>query len=305
MLDIAQLLDLLHKLQALPEKERRGLLNILDDFPNSFPQPIRLFLSQWVPAKESSNMAPLHYSQLAIEQTKARDRDRNLCIATGAFDLVICHIVAPIIWPPGLSGLIISIQVSGLFGWGEDFYTRLRANLLHEEGNGGITTLMTNMICLGRRLAPSWSEGLFALEPLEPLDDCSSSMATMRLRISWLRRTRFTCMASRIGKSFSADPRDVFVEEDRRTINSRPIKDGPRKAPLRYSAPTPEIVSRMIKKLDYSQARQEIPRASTSDGYQVQENDIAIVIMGTAFPPGAGFTANPRRLNVMMIRQRY
>ncbi|KAK1633472.1 hypothetical protein BDP81DRAFT_494718 [Colletotrichum phormii] len=221
MLDIAQLLDLLHKLQTLPKKkERRALLNILDCLPNTFPQLIRLFNGYLLKSQVTWRFGvilnlQLNKQSLLIVPSQARDRDGNLCIATGAFDPVICHIVAPIIWPPGLSGLIISIQVSGLFGWGEDFYTKLRAKLLHkEEGNGSITTLMTNMICLGRRLEPSWSEGLFALEPIEPLDDDSSSMATMRLRVHWLRRTRFTCMASRIGKSFSADPRDVFVKED-------------------------------------------------------------------------------------------
>ncbi|KAK0373040.1 hypothetical protein CLIM01_09600 [Colletotrichum limetticola] len=219
MVDVAHLLDLLHKLQTFPKAERRTFLRQLDRTTKVFPQLIRLCLSQWVAAEQSGSLAPSEQSQLAIEETKA--------IATGTSDPNVCHIVAPIIWRHSPSSLIVATQVSGLFGWDEDFYTRLRSKFLHEEeGYGGITTLMTNMICLGRELEPGWSEGLFALEPLEPLDHDSSTMATLRLRVHWLSRTRFTSMASRMGKSFSTDPREVFVEENGQTISSRMIKHG-------------------------------------------------------------------------------
>jgi len=45
--------------------------------------------------------------------------------------------------------------------------------------------------------------------------------------------------------------------------------------------------------------------ACTVDSFQGQENDIIIVVMGTAFPkPGPGFTSDPHRLNVLLTRQR-
>ncbi|KAM0371192.1 hypothetical protein ACHAPK_005411 [Fusarium culmorum] len=45
--------------------------------------------------------------------------------------------------------------------------------------------------------------------------------------------------------------------------------------------------------------------ASTVDSFQGQENDVAVVIMGTPYPkPGPGFTCNPKRLNVMLSRQK-
>ncbi|KAK1467636.1 hypothetical protein CCUS01_07167 [Colletotrichum cuscutae] len=144
-------------------------------YDESVPAAHQTCLSQWVAAEQSGSLAPSEQSQLTIEETKAtpsqaRNRDGHLCVATGTSDPNVCHIVAPIIWRHSPSSLIVAVQVSRLFGWDEDFYTRLRSKLLHEEeGYGGITTLMTNMICLGRELEPSWSEGPFALEPLEPL----------------------------------------------------------------------------------------------------------------------------------------
>lgn len=45
--------------------------------------------------------------------------------------------------------------------------------------------------------------------------------------------------------------------------------------------------------------------ASSIDAFQGQEADIVIVVMGTrAFNPGPGFTKDPRRLNVLLTRQR-
>ncbi|GKT57118.1 DNA helicase [Colletotrichum tofieldiae] len=65
-----------------------------------------------------------------------------------------------------------------------------------------------------------------------------------------------------------------------------------------------DYLSRMRKQPEYA-ALEGMPQASSVDGFQGQENDIMIVVMGTAFPqPGAGFTSNPQRLNVMLTRQR-
>ncbi|KAM0236955.1 hypothetical protein ACHAP5_009242 [Fusarium lateritium] len=50
---------------------------------------------------------------------------------------------------------------------------------------------------------------------------------------------------------------------------------------------------------------QDMPEASTADSFQGQENDIVVVIMGTAHPrPGPSFTCKSRRLNAMLSRQR-
>ncbi|CAF3501098.1 unnamed protein product [Fusarium graminearum] len=53
------------------------------------------------------------------------------------------------------------------------------------------------------------------------------------------------------------------------------------------------------------EALQEMQPASTVDSFQGQENDVVVVIMGTAHPkPGPGFTCNPKRLKVMLSRQK-
>ncbi|KAK2057250.1 hypothetical protein LY76DRAFT_469437, partial [Colletotrichum caudatum] len=45
--------------------------------------------------------------------------------------------------------------------------------------------------------------------------------------------------------------------------------------------------------------------ASSIDAFKGQESDIVIVVMGTrAVNPGPGFTRDPRRLNVLLTRQR-
>ncbi|EHK15922.1 uncharacterized protein TRIVIDRAFT_9480, partial [Trichoderma virens Gv29-8] len=58
------------------------------------------------------------------------------------------------------------------------------------------------------------------------------------------------------------------------------------------------------KKAAY-EALKGIPPPSTVDSFQGQENDIVIVVMGTAHPkPGPGFTSHEQRLNVMLTRHR-
>lgn len=43
---------------------------------------------------------------------------------------------------------------------------------------------------------------------------------------------------------------------------------------------------------------------TTVDSFQGQENDVVVVVMGTASPkPGPGFTSDSQRLNVMLTRQ--
>ncbi|KAG8672211.1 hypothetical protein FPOAC1_005473 [Fusarium poae] len=53
------------------------------------------------------------------------------------------------------------------------------------------------------------------------------------------------------------------------------------------------------------EALQAMQPTSTVDSFQGQENDIVFVIMGTTHPrPGPDFTCNPKRLNVMLSRQK-
>ncbi|KAK6715305.1 hypothetical protein SNK04_006238 [Fusarium graminearum] len=64
------------------------------------------------------------------------------------------------------------------------------------------------------------------------------------------------------------------------------------------------LIEKMRKGRQY-EALEGMQPASTVDSFQGQENDVAIVIMGTAHPrPGPGFTCNPKRLNVMLSRQK-
>ncbi|CVL08874.1 uncharacterized protein FPRN_14657 [Fusarium proliferatum] len=64
------------------------------------------------------------------------------------------------------------------------------------------------------------------------------------------------------------------------------------------------LIERMRKGREYD-VLQGMPPASTVDSFQGQEGDLAVVILGTAHPrPGPGFTCNPKRLNVMLSRQR-
>lgn len=64
------------------------------------------------------------------------------------------------------------------------------------------------------------------------------------------------------------------------------------------------LISKMRKKPEY-EVLKGLPNASTVDAYQGMENDIIIVVMGTAFPrPGFGFTAVQSRLNTLFTRQR-
>lgn len=64
-------------------------------------------------------------------------------------------------------------------------------------------------------------------------------------------------------------------------------------------------IKRALKK-DYAYADLEgMPPPATIDSFQGQENDIVFVVMGTTGPtPGPGFTADEKRLNVMLTRQR-
>jgi hypothetical protein len=70
-----------------------------------------------------------------------------------------------------------------------------------------------------------------------------------------------------------------------------------------YSANV-ELIGRRRRQPQYMALATMAP-ASTVDAFQGQENDIIIVVMGTAFPrPGPGFTADANRLNVLLTRQR-
>lgn len=58
-----------------------------------------------------------------------------------------------------------------------------------------------------------------------------------------------------------------------------------------------------MRKVRQYEALEGMQPASTVDSFQGQENDVAVVIMGTVhLKPGPGFTYNPKRLNVMLSR---
>ncbi|EXM17002.1 P-loop containing nucleoside triphosphate hydrolase [Fusarium oxysporum f. sp. vasinfectum] len=64
------------------------------------------------------------------------------------------------------------------------------------------------------------------------------------------------------------------------------------------------LIEKMRKGREYD-VLQGMAEASTVDSFQGQEGDLAVVILGTAHPrPGPGFTCNPKRLNVMLSRQK-
>ncbi|KAK2001542.1 hypothetical protein LX36DRAFT_344712 [Colletotrichum falcatum] len=64
------------------------------------------------------------------------------------------------------------------------------------------------------------------------------------------------------------------------------------------------LIEQRRKKSIYSNLAPMRP-ASTIDAFQGRESDIVIVVMGTrAFNPGPSFTKDPRRLNVLLTRQR-
>ncbi|CEI40060.1 unnamed protein product [Fusarium venenatum] len=76
--------------------------------------------------------------------------------------------------------------------------------------------------------------------------------------------------------------------------------------PTRISPITPyaanlDLINRLLKREKYA-ALSTMPRASTIDSIQGQENDIVVAITGTNQDVGPGFTADPRRLNAMLTR---
>lgn len=65
-----------------------------------------------------------------------------------------------------------------------------------------------------------------------------------------------------------------------------------------------EDINNILQKDATYEALSGMPRALTLGSFQGQENDIAIVIMGTAPEHGPGLTADDNRLNVLLTRQR-
>ncbi|RSL74611.1 hypothetical protein CEP53_000179 [Fusarium sp. AF-6] len=64
------------------------------------------------------------------------------------------------------------------------------------------------------------------------------------------------------------------------------------------------VIKGMRRKPEYA-CLTGMPDAMTVDWFQGQENDLAVVVMGTAHPhSGPGFTSNSQRLNVMLTRQK-
>lgn len=64
------------------------------------------------------------------------------------------------------------------------------------------------------------------------------------------------------------------------------------------------LINRQLKKPEYSPLAGMQP-ASTIDSFHGKEGDIAVVVMGTAYPrPGPGFTSDENRLTVCMSRQK-
>lgn len=79
------------------------------------------------------------------------------------------------------------------------------------------------------------------------------------------------------------------------------------KAPITPIAPYTANADEMtaaLKKPAYAAFR-GMPAPATIDSFQGHENDIVFVVMGTTGPtPGPGFTADAKRLNVMLTRHR-
>ncbi|KAL7906789.1 AAA domain-containing protein [Trichoderma velutinum] len=66
-----------------------------------------------------------------------------------------------------------------------------------------------------------------------------------------------------------------------------------------------DLLDYMIRKKPAYKELKGIPPPSTVDSFQGQENDIVIVVMGTAPKPGPGFTTHEQRLNVMLTWHRF
>ncbi|KAF4992306.1 hypothetical protein FDECE_13760 [Fusarium decemcellulare] len=64
-----------------------------------------------------------------------------------------------------------------------------------------------------------------------------------------------------------------------------------------------QVINSWRKKPEYA-VLAGMGQAMTVDSFQGQENDIAIVVMGTSTSSGCGFTADAQRLNVLLTRQK-
>ncbi|KAM5349632.1 hypothetical protein ACJ41O_006137 [Fusarium nematophilum] len=80
--------------------------------------------------------------------------------------------------------------------------------------------------------------------------------------------------------------------------------DPARIVPIAPYAANIQLIKSMRKRPQYASLA-TMQEAMTVDSFQGQENDMAVVIMGTAHPqPGPGFTSDSQRLNVMLTRQK-
>ncbi|KAI1094478.1 AAA domain-containing protein [Rostrohypoxylon terebratum] len=65
-----------------------------------------------------------------------------------------------------------------------------------------------------------------------------------------------------------------------------------------------DLLRRLLKRDRYVTSLAGIGEPSTIDGYQGQERQIVVVVMGTDRGIGPGFTADRQRLNVLLTRQK-
>ncbi|KAM0496632.1 hypothetical protein ACHAP8_007209 [Fusarium lateritium] len=63
-----------------------------------------------------------------------------------------------------------------------------------------------------------------------------------------------------------------------------------------------DLIEAFVKRDKYKAALATMPPPSTIDSYQGQENDVIVAVVGTDERSGPGFTADARRLNVMLTR---
>ncbi|KAH6669661.1 P-loop containing nucleoside triphosphate hydrolase protein [Plectosphaerella plurivora] len=64
------------------------------------------------------------------------------------------------------------------------------------------------------------------------------------------------------------------------------------------------VIAKMRKEPEYIESLAGMAKSDTIDGYQGQEKDITIIVMGTKHVVGPGFTCNKQRLNVLLTRSR-
>ncbi|KAF6833818.1 hypothetical protein CPLU01_05268 [Colletotrichum plurivorum] len=200
----------------------------------------RIFIGQPGEAKEGD------VQRSSVEPARARERDDRRCIITGwPGTLEVCHIF-PFHAINRLDDTKEAIlDMSNV--WGVDRIQELRRRLCYSSAN--IIGTAANMLCMDRAARKMWSQGLFALEPMEDNidhweDDYNFVEMTgtdgrrpkvmiygIQLRFHWLKRTTLQSPVARA--DFAAHPRELWRHEEEPQLqsclfdtNNRPIESG-------------------------------------------------------------------------------